>query len=211
MQNYKQQFIDFIIEAGALKFGNFKLKSGRISPYFFNAGVFNTAKYLSTLGAFYAQAINEHNLHFNVLFGPAYKGIPIATSTAIALYNHFQQNVNYCFNRKEKKNHGEGGVIVGSKLIGGVLIIDDVITAGTAINEAITIISANKAKVNNVIVALDRKEKSTNNISAIAEIEQKHKIKIHSIINIDDIILYLENNNNNMLENIKDYRKKYGV
>jgi orotate phosphoribosyltransferase len=159
MKSYQKDFVDFMLEIGALKFGEFTLKSGRISPYFFNAGAFNTGEHLSRLGKFYAQAIQESNLEFDVLFGPAYKGIPLATATAMALNDNFNQNVPYSFNRKEAKTHGEGGDIVVHPLTGNILIIDDVITAGTAIREAMDIIKANGATAKGVIVAVDRQEK----------------------------------------------------
>lgn len=212
MQQYQQKFIDFIIEVGALKFGSFELKSGRTSPYFFNAGLFNTGEHLTKLGEFYAQAIIDKNLQFDILFGPAYKGIPLVCSTAIALNNNFNKNVNYSFNRKEKKTHGEGGNIVGAELSGEVLIIDDVITAGTAINEAMNIIDYYNAKVKNVIVALNRQEQGDTAISAIMEAKNKFNIKVHSIINLTNIIDYLQSSNDEkLLTDIQKYRDKYGV
>jgi orotate phosphoribosyltransferase len=212
MQNYKQQFIDFILEVGALKFGEFELKSGRISPYFFNAGLFNSAQQLSKLGEFYAQAIKENIGDFDVLFGPAYKGIPLASSAAIALYNKFKQNINYSFNRKEAKTHGEGGNIVGADLAGDIVIIDDVITAGTAINESMQIMQNFDCQVKAVIVALDRKERGKNAGSAIDEVEAKFGLKVFSIIDLDDIIEYIKNSGDKeLLVKIEDYRKQYGV
>lgn len=212
MQQYQSDFIDFVIEVGALKFGEFKLKSGRISPYFFNAGAFNSGKHLSQLGKFYATAITQNTLEFDVLFGPAYKGIPLAAVTAMALNDDFNKNVAYSFNRKETKIHGEGGDIVGAKLIGEVLIIDDVITAGTAIHEAIDIISANNAHVKNVIVALDREEKGSGKISAIAALKSQFGIKVLSIINLSNLIDYLKKGSDTaLIERIKTYRNQYGV
>ena len=183
MEQYQKDFVDFTLETGVLKFGEFTLKSGRISPYFFNAGLFNTGSHLSQLGNFYAQAIEASNLQFDVLFGPAYKGIPLAAATAIALNDNFNRNVPYSFNRKEAKDHGEGGSIVGHPLEGDILIIDDVITAGTAIREAQDIINANDANTKGVIVALDRQEKGKGELSAIQVVEQIFGIRVLSIIN----------------------------
>jgi orotate phosphoribosyltransferase len=182
MQQYQKDFVDFMLEIGALKFGEFTLKSGRISPYFFNAGAFNTGEHLSKLGNFYAQAIQASELEFDVLFGPAYKGIPLATAAAMALNDSFNKNVPYSFNRKEAKTHGEGGNIVGHPLVGDILIIDDVITAGTAIREAMDIISANGAKAKGVIVAGGRPGKRKGGTSALQEGEEKFGIPGFSII-----------------------------
>jgi orotate phosphoribosyltransferase len=212
MQTYQKDFIDFVLEVGALKFGEFELKSGRTSPYFFNAGAFNTGEHLAKLGAFYAQAIEAHQLKFDVLFGPAYKGIPLATATAIALYESFDKNVAYSFNRKEAKTHGEGGDIVGHRLIDDVLIIDDVITAGTAIREAFDIIKANGANASSVIVALDRQEKGRGSSSAIQEVKAQFNIEVLSIINLSNLIDYLKaGNDQDLITRIEDYRDKYGV
>jgi orotate phosphoribosyltransferase len=212
MQTYQKDFIDFVLKVGALKFGEFELKSGRTSPYFFNAGAFNTGEHLAKLGAFYAQAIEAHQLKFDVLFGPAYKGIPLATATAIALYESFDKNVAYSFNRKEAKTHGEGGDIVGHRLIDDVLIIDDVITAGTAIREAFDIIKANGANASSVIVALDRQEKGRGSSSAIQEVKAQFNIEVLSIINLSNLIDYLKaGNDQDLITRIEDYRDKYGV
>ena len=212
MEQYQKDFVDFTLETGVLKFGEFTLKSGRISPYFFNAGLFNKGSHLSQLGKFYAQAIEASNLKFDVLFGPAYKGIPLATATAIALNDSFNRNVPYSFNRKEVKDHGEGGNIVGHPLEGDILIIDDVITAGTAIREAQDIISANGANTKGVIVALDRQEKGNSELSAIQEVEQIFGISVLSIINLSHIIDYLKDSKNeDTLQRIEGYRSQYGV
>ena len=212
MEQYQKDFVDFTLETGALKFGQFILKSGRISPYFFNAGLFNTGSHLSQLGKFYAQAIEASNLKFDVLFGPAYKGIPLATAASIALNDSFNRNVPYSFNRKEVKDHGEGGSIVGHPLEGDILIIDDVITAGTAIREAQDIITTNGAKTKGVIVALDRQEKGKGELSAIQEVEQIFGITVLSIINLSHIINYLKDSKiDDTLKSIEDYRSKYGV
>ena len=212
MEQYQKDFVDFTLETGVLKFGEFTLKSGRISPYFFNAGLFNKGSHLSQLGKFYAQAIEASNLKFDVLFGPAYKGIPLATATAIALKESFNRNVSYSFNRKEAKDHGEGGNIVGHPLEGDILIIDDVITAGTAIREAQDIISANGANTKGVIVALDRQEKGKGELSAIQEVEQIFGVKVLSIINLSHIVDYLQDSKDqDIVDRIESYRSQYGV
>ena len=212
MEQYQKDFVDFTLETGVLKFGEFTLKSGRISPYFFNAGLFNTGSHLSQLGNFYAQAIEASNLQFDVLFGPAYKGIPLAAATAIALNDNFNRNVPYSFNRKEAKDHGEGGSIVGHPLEGDILIIDDVITAGTAIREAQDIINANDANTKGVIVALDRQEKGKGELSAIQEVEQIFGIRVLSIINLSHIIEYLKaSKNEDVVSRIESYRSQYGI
>ena len=212
MEQYQKDFVDFTLETGVLKFGEFTLKSGRISPYFFNAGLFNTGSHLSQLGNFYAQAIEASNLQFDVLFGPAYKGIPLAAATAIALNDNFNRNVPYSFNRKEAKDHGEGGSIVGHPLEGDILIIDDVITAGTAIREAQDIINANDANTKGVIVALDRQEKGKGELSAIQEVEQIFGIRVLSIINLSHIIDHLKaSKNEDVVSRIESYRSQYGI
>lgn len=191
MNNYKAEFIEFAIANNALGFGEFTLKSGRVSPYFFNAGVFHTGLALQKLGQFYAAAILASDSEFDMLFGPAYKGIPLAASTAIALAAQ-QCDVPYCFNRKEAKDHGEGGNIVGAKLQGNVLVIDDVITAGTACREAIELIKNYSAKPAGFVIAVDRQERGEGELSAIAELEQTTGTKVISIINLHDIINYLQ-------------------
>lgn len=212
MQQYQKDFVDFMLEIGALKFGEFTLKSGRVSPYFFNAGSFNTGEHLSKLGGFYATAIEKSGLEFDVLFGPAYKGIPLATATAMALNDSFGKNVPYSFNRKEAKTHGEGGDIVGHALEGDILIIDDVITAGTAIREAMDIISANGATAKGVIVAVDRQEKGKGDKSAIQEVEESFGITVLSIINLDHLIDYLKQGDDQaLIKRIEAYRDQYGV
>ncbi|CAC9450760.1 Orotate phosphoribosyltransferase (EC [uncultured Gammaproteobacteria bacterium] len=212
MQQYQKDFVDFMLEIGALKFGEFTLKSGRISPYFFNAGAFNTGEHLSKLGNFYAQAIQASGLEFDVLFGPAYKGIPLATAAAMALNDSFNKNVPYSFNRKEAKTHGEGGNIVGHPLAGDILIIDDVITAGTAIREAMDIIVANGAKAKGVIVAVDRQEKGKGDISAIQEVEKNFGIQVLSIISLSHLVDYLKQGSDQaLIERIEAYRRQYGV
>ena len=212
MEQYQNDFVDFMLEIGALKFGEFTLKSGRVSPYFFNAGQFNQGNHLSQLGQFYAQAIEASGIKFDVLFGPAYKGIPLVAATAIALNDSFNRSVPYSFNRKEAKDHGEGGNIVGHPLEGDILIVDDVITAGTAIGEAKDIINANGAKTKGVVVALDRQEKGKGELSAIQEVEQYFGIAVVSIINLSHIVDYLKaNNDKNTISRIESYRSQYGI
>ena len=212
MEQYQNDFVDFMLEIEALKFGEFTLKSGRVSPYFFNAGQFNQGNHLSRLGQFYAQAIEASGIKFDVLFGPAYKGIPLVAATAIALNDSFNRSVPYSFNRKEAKDHGEGGNIVGHPIEGDILIIDDVITAGTAIGEAKDIIDANGAKTKGVVVALDRQEKGKGELSAIQEVEQNFGIAVVSIINLSHIVDYLKaNNDKNIISRIESYRSQYGI
>jgi orotate phosphoribosyltransferase len=213
MKTYKVDFIDNAISSGALKFGQFELKSGRTSPHFFNAGEFYTGNALATLGRCYASAIVESGIEFDVLFGPAYKGITLAAATSIALSEHHGINVPYCFNRKEAKAHGEGGTLVGAPLQGKVLIIDDVITAGTAIREVMSIVEQVGAQAAGVVIGLDRKERGKTDKSAIQEVEQEFKIPVASIIDIDDILQYLKakSEHNDLVAEIDKYRQQYGV
>lgn len=209
----KNQFIEFVMQAGVLKLGEFTLKSGRKSPYFFNAGLFNTGGQLATLAKGYADALAESGIEFDVLFGPAYKGIPLAATTSVALAQDHQIDKPYAFNRKEAKDHGEGGNIVGHALEGKVLIIDDVITAGTAIREAIDIIKANGAEPAGVLIALDRMEKGQTELSAIQEVEAEYGIPVASIIDLNDIINYLKTQPDMQiyLDAMVEYRKEYGI
>ncbi|HLS81845.1 MAG TPA: orotate phosphoribosyltransferase [Steroidobacter sp.] len=205
-------FIDLCLELGVLRFGEFKLKSGRVSPYFFNAGLFNSGRALAELGRAYAQAIQDAGMPFDVLFGPAYKGIPLAASAAIALADHHDRNVPWAFNRKEAKDHGEGGSIVGAPLSGRVLIIDDVITAGTAVRESVAVIRAAGAEPAGVVIALDRQEKGQGELSAVQETEQMLGLPVVSILKLTDLIDYLEKAGDpDRLEAIKRYRNAYGV
>ena len=213
MKTYKVDFIDNAISSGALKFGQFELKSGRTSPHFFNAGEFYTGNALAALGRCYASAIVESGIEFDVLFGPAYKGITLAAATSIALSEYHGINVPYCFNRKEAKAHGEGGTLVGAPLEGKVLIIDDVITAGTAIREVMSIVEQVGAQAAGVVIGLDRKERGKTDKSAIQEVEQEFKIPVASIIDIDDILQYLKAKpeHNDLVAQIDSYRQQYGV
>jgi orotate phosphoribosyltransferase len=213
MKDYQKEFIEFALEKQVLKFGEFTLKSGRTSPYFFNAGLFNTGRDLARLGRFYAAALQDSGIDFDVLFGPAYKGIPIATTTAVALADHHERDVPYCFNRKEKKDHGEGGTLVGSALEGKIMLVDDVITAGTAIRESMEIIAANGADLSGVLIALDRQEKGKAELSAIQEVERDFNTQVISIVKLADLITYLEQKGDmsEYLASVKAYRDQYGV
>ncbi|MCA7001192.1 orotate phosphoribosyltransferase [Dickeya solani] len=213
MKAYQRQFIEFALSKQVLKFGEFTLKSGRISPYFFNAGLFNTGRDLALLGRFYAEALVDAAVEFDVLFGPAYKGIPIATTTAVALAEHHDRDVPYCFNRKEAKDHGEGGNLVGSPLKGRIMLVDDVITAGTAIRESMEIIAAQGASLAGVLIALDRQERGRGELSAIQEVEHDFQCKVTSIITLQELITYLAEKPEMAahLEAVKAYRAQFGV
>ena len=213
MQKYQHDFIQLAIKHQALCFGEFTLKSGRSSPYFFNAGRFQTGSALAELGRFYAAAIKAANIDFDIVFGPAYKGIPLAATTAIALADHYQQDLPYCYNRKEAKDHGEGGTLVGAPLQGKVLVVDDVITAGTAVREVMSIIKAAGAAPAAVLIGLNRQEKGQGELSAIQEVEQSFGIPVVSIIHLNHIIHYLEGQTNqqDMVDKIKAYRANYGA
>ncbi|VAW97744.1 Orotate phosphoribosyltransferase [hydrothermal vent metagenome] len=213
MQDYQKEFIKFALSSKVLRFGEFTLKSGRVSPYFFNAGLFNTGEALAKLGQYYAQALKDSAIQFDVLFGPAYKGIPLASSCAISLATEHSMNVPYSFNRKEAKDHGEGGNIVGAPLEGSILIIDDVITAGTAIREAMDIISNAGARATGVLIALDRQEKGKAELSAIQEVEQQYNIPVVSIIKLTDLIEYIKDKPEyaQYLPSVEAYREKYGI
>jgi orotate phosphoribosyltransferase len=213
MQAYKREFIDLALELGVLRFGEFTLKSGRVSPYFFNAGLFNTGYAAARLGRYYAAAIAESGVEFDMLFGPAYKGIPLAALSAAALAEHQDRDVPYAFNRKEAKAHGEGGSIVGAPLAGKVLIVDDVITAGTAVREAYQIISATGAQVAGLAISLDRQERGQGSLSAVQELKQALGIPVVSIIRLNDLIDTLEDSSEyeKFLEPVLEYRRKYGT
>lgn len=213
MQSYKKEFLEFAIEAGVLRFGEFTLKSGRISPYFFNAGLFDRGSHLARLGRFYAQAIVDSAIDFDVLFGPAYKGIPLAAAASIALADHHALDTPWCFNRKEAKDHGEGGNLVGAALQGRVMIIDDVITAGTAIRESLQIIDAAGASAAGVVIALDRQERGQGERSAIQEVEQDLGLTVASIVTLAELQRFLQDRPDSAeaLQGIADYRAKYGI
>lgn len=212
MNDYQQEFLDFVIRSGALRFGSFTLKSGRQSPYFFNSGFFNSGASIGALGRYYAAAIMHSGLSFDMLFGPAYKGIPLAVATSIALAEKYQRDVPYAFNRKEAKQHGEGGMVVGAGLRGKVLIIDDVISAGISVRESISIIEAAHAQVAGVIISLDRCERGSGAMSAIAEIEQKYSTKVISIVDIHHVTSYLEKQPGmgQTVQDINTYMREFG-
>jgi len=213
MQENKKRFIELAIKYQVLRFGEFTLKSGRVSPYFFNAGLFNSGYALAELGSCYAQTIIDNNIDYDVLFGPAYKGIPLVAAIAYALSVNHGIDKPYAFNRKEAKDHGEGGSIVGAELDGKVLIVDDVITAGTAIREAVDIISNGGASTSAVLIALDRQERGKGELSAIQEVNRDYGIDVFSIITMADLIDYLSTDDSfgQHLEAMKAYRSEYGI
>ncbi|MBS9432308.1 orotate phosphoribosyltransferase [Photorhabdus hainanensis] len=213
MKAYQREFIELALRKQVLKFGEFTLKSGRKSPYFFNAGLFNTGRDLALIGRFYAAALLDSGIQCDLLFGPAYKGIPIATTTAVALAEHHDIDMPYCFNRKEAKDHGEGGTLVGSSLKGNVVLVDDVITAGTAIRESMEIIKQHNATLAGVMICLDRQERGNGEISAIQEVERDYGCKVFSIITLNDLINYLSGQPEmkDHLDAVKAYRAQYGI
>ena len=213
MQAYQRDFIRFAIERGVLRFGQFTLKSGRISPYFFNAGLFDSGLALAQLGRFYAAAVVQSGIDFDVLFGPAYKGIPLAATTAVALAEHHQRDMPWCFNRKEAKDHGEGGTLVGAPLAGRALIIDDVITAGTAIREVMQIIQAQGAQAAGVLIALNRQERGKGELSAIQEVERDYAMPVVSIVSLEQVLEYLAEDAElkQYLPAVQAYRAEYGI
>ena len=213
MQDYEKEFLDFAIDVGVLRFGEFTLKSGRVSPYFFNSGLFNTGSSLARLGRYYAQAVAESGIEFDMIYGPAYKGIPLASTLAIALADHHGRDVPYCFNRKEAKTHGEGGSIVGAELEGRVLIIDDVISAGTSVRESVDIINVAGATTAGVVIALDRQERGQGETSAIQEVEKDYGLNVANIVCLDNLVEYLESSTDETehLSAIHSYREQYGV
>ena len=214
MENYKQKFIEMSIQIGALKFGEFELKSGRVSPYFFNMGLFSTGQAIKNIGDFYASALEESNLAFDMLFGPAYKGIPLTSVLSASLFMNHDKDVPFVYNRKEKKDHGEGGQIVGSSLSGKIVIVDDVITAGTAIKEASQIIREAGAEISGIIIAIDRQEKGAGEYSAVQEVSSKLGVPVISIVNLDQILAFVKNSSSELedhVEAIENYRKEYGA
>ena len=213
MQAYQREFIEFALERGVLRFGEFTLKSGRVSPYFFNAGLFDSGLALAKLGRFYAQALVDSGLSYDVVFGPAYKGIPLAATTAIALAEDHQRDVPWCFNRKEAKDHGEGGTLVGAPLAGRVVIVDDVITAGTAIREVMHIINNQGAQAAGVLIALDRQERGNGALSAIQEVERDFNMPVITIVSLQQVLEYLAQSAElkQYLPAVERYREKYGI
>lgn len=213
MHDYQYEFIEFAIDYDVLRFGEFTLKSGRISPYFFNSGLFNDGNSLAKLGQYYARAIRASGIEFDMVFGPAYKGIPLGSSLSIALANEYEQNTPYCFNRKEVKDHGEGGITLGADLAGKVIIVDDVISAGTSVNLSVDIINNAGATPTGVVIALDRQERGQTELSAIQEVQQRHDIQVISIICLENLVTYLESQPTlaKHLHGIQLYRQKYGT
>jgi orotate phosphoribosyltransferase len=212
MSNFRQDFIRFAVQQNVLRFGEFQTKAGRMSPYFFNAGLFNDGDSLRNLAQFYAQAILASGIGFDMLFGPAYKGIPLAAGTAVALAEQ-GRNVPFCYNRKEAKDHGEGGTTVGAKLQGRVLIVDDVISAGTSVRESVELIRSASAEPCGVIIALDRMERGNSDWSAAQEVQRDYGIPVVPIATLDDLLGYLQGNNEMMqnLSAVQSYRDRYGV
>jgi orotate phosphoribosyltransferase len=212
MLDYQREFLDFALATGVLKFGDFRLKSGRQSPYFFNAGLFSSGRSLARLGRFYASAIVRNGVAFDLLYGPAYKGIPLVAATSIALADHHDLDFPYAFNRKEAKGHGEGGKIVGSPLVGDILIVDDVISAATSVRESVDIIKAQGARPAGVAIALDRQERGQGERSAVDEVRDDYGLPLISIVTLEDLIGYLgeDPGNSGSLEAVRSYRARYG-
>lgn len=212
MKDYKQEFIEFALQCNALKFGEFTLKSGRVSPYFFNTGLFNTGYRLRKLGHFYAHALIDSGMDYDILYGPAYKGIPLVCAVSIGLSELSDKDIPYVFNRKEVKDHGEGGLLVGSELKGNTIIVDDVISAGTSVRESVDIIRTANATASGVLIALNRQEKGRGETSAIDDVEESYGFKVASIISLEDIISYLKKSDNAAhLSAIVNYQKTYGT
>ena len=211
MRDYQKDFISYALECGVLKFGQFHLKSGRTSPYFFNTGLFNTGAQLGKLGQFYAQALIQSGVKPDVLYGPAYKGIPLVSTTAIAYAQLTGTDIPFAFNRKEAKDHGEGGSLVGAPLHGQVLILDDVITAGTSVRESVDIIKNAQATPAGVLIALDRQEKGQHELSAIQEVKERFNMPVIAIISLENIIAYLSAEDSEQLDAIKAYQGMYGI
>ncbi len=211
MRDYQKDFISYALECGVLKFGQFHLKSGRTSPYFFNTGLFNTGAQLGKLGQFYAQALIQSGVKPDVLYGPAYKGIPLVSATAIAYAQLTGADIPFAFNRKEAKDHGEGGSLVGAPLHGEVLILDDVITAGTSVRESVDIIKNARATPAGVLIALDRQEKGQHELSAIQEVKERFNMPVIAIISLENIIAYLSAEDSEQLDAIKAYQDLYGI
>src|SRR5688572_30843299 len=213
MKDYQRRFLDFAIECEALRFGEFTLKSGRRSPYFFNTGLFNSGMRLARLGEFYAHAIVDSGLAFDALYGPAYKGIPLVSAVGIALAQHHGRDLPYSFNRKEAKDHGEGGMIVGAPLHGKVLVIDDVISAGTSVRESVEIITDAGATPAGVAISLDRQERGERATSAVQEVEQRFGLRVISIVNLEILLHYIGDKKDMQRHGaaINAYRRQYGI
>lgn len=213
MHDFQREFITLALSCGALRFGSFTLKSGRVSPYFFNSGLFNSGASLARLGRYYAATIEQSGIAYDVLFGPAYKGIPLVAAVSIGLAEVYQRDMPYAFNRKEAKDHGEGGITVGAALHGGVLIVDDVITAGTSVAESVAIIEAAGAQPAGVVIALDRQERGKGATSAVQEAEQRYGIRALSIVNLHNLVEYLTESGaaSNELAQVRAYREDFGV
>ena len=213
MHDYQHDFIRFAIASDVLRFGSFTLKSGRVSPYFFNAGLFSSGRALARLGRYYAAAIDASGIGFDMLFGPAYKGIPLASTAAIALADHHDRDLPYAFNRKEAKDHGEGGVIVGAPLAGRVLIIDDVISAGTSVRASLELIEAAGAEAAGVAIALDRQERGTEALSAVQQVEQEYGLPVTAIVRLEQLVEFLAEDAAMIepLAAIRAYRERYGA
>jgi len=213
MHDYQRDFIDFALRHEVLRFGQFKLKSGRLSPYFFNTGLFNSGVTLARLGEFYARAIVASGMEFDLIFGPAYKGIPLGAAIAISFANSYNQDIPYCFNRKEAKDHGEGGHTFGAPLAGRVLIVDDVISAGTSVGESMAIIAGENAHAAGVMISLDRQERGTDNLSAVDDVRQRYQIPVYSIVTLVNIIEFLEDSGDRgaEIDAIARYRSEYGA
>ncbi len=213
MQEYKQAFIEFLYQKGALLFGDFILKSGRQSPYFFNMGMFNSGSSLSQLGRFYAEALQNSGFQYDILFGPAYKGIPLVCATAVGLYSLYGSDVPYCFNRKEKKTHGDKGQFVGASLQGKVVMVDDVITAGTTVRDTLTQFENLPVKMSGILIAFDRQERGAGQYSALQEVFQQYQIPICSIINLTDVLEYMQKRSDlrKWITAIESYQNQYGV
>lgn len=214
---YKEEFIKFMVECGVLTFGDFTLKSGRKAPYFVNTGNYKTGAQMAKLGEFYAECIKENGIEADTLFGPAYKGIPLAVACSIALYNKYDMDINYCFDRKEAKDHGEGGVIVGKKLTDGekIVIIEDVITAGTAIRQVLPVLkAAADVEITGMVISVDRMEKGQGELSAVQEVKNEFGINVFPIVTVMDIIDAIRNgvvDGKEYLDKMIEYRKTYGI
>ena len=213
MDNHKKEFIEFAIRCNVLRFGEFTLKSGRLSPYFFNSGLFDSGAKLARLALHYARAIEASGISYDMLYGPAYKGIPLVAAVSVVLSEHFSRDVPYCFNRKESKDHGEGGSIIGAGLKGDVLIVDDVVSAGTSVRESVRIISHGGASAVGLAVSVDRQERGPDSRSAIQAIQEDLGLHVVSIVSLDDLVSYLQSDEGRCgdLERVRAYRQEYGA